>query len=73
MLISTFEYQTLFKDKNIDDISEQDIIKQRNKTNETLKLNSDNFTTFKKLNIIADEYGNEKVGITEYTGFEMDN
>ena len=78
MLMSTFEYKTLFSDKNPNEISAEEIEEKRKEYfNTTLQSNkSNNFTTFKKLEIGIDDNdynGKTVIKIAEYTGFEMDN
>lgn len=78
MLMSTFEYKTLFGDKNPNEISAEEIEEKRKEYfNTTLQSNkSNNFTTFKKPEIGIDDNdynGKTVIKIAEYTGFEMDN
>ena len=75
MLMSTFEYKTLFGDKNPNEISAVEIEEKRKEYFNTISQSnkSNNFTTFKKPGIIIDDNGETVIKIAEYTGFEMDN
>lgn len=75
MLMSTFEYKTLFGDKNPNGISAEEIEEKRKEYFNTISQSnkSNNFTTFKKPGIIIDDNGETAIKIAEYTGFEMDN
>ena len=75
MLMSTFEYKTLFGDKNPNEISAEEIEEKRKEYFNTISQSnkSNNFTTFKKPGIIIDDNGETVIKIAEYTGFEMDN
>lgn len=75
MLMSTFEYKTLFGDKNPNEISAEEIEEKRKEYFNTISQSnkSNNFTTFKKPGIIIEDDGKTVIKIAEYTGFEMDN
>ena len=75
MLMSTFEYKTLFGDKNPNEISVEEIEEKRKEYFNTISQSnkSNNFTTFKKPGIIIEDDGKTVIKIAEYTGFEMDN
>lgn len=75
MLMSTFEYKTLFGDKNSNEISAEEIEEKRKEYFNTISQSnkSNNFTTFKKPGIIIEDDGKTVIKIAEYTGFEMDN
>lgn len=70
MLISTFEYHALFGDKPKEKISNEDIIKERDKRNELLLYDNSGFHTWQQPEIVSDEYGNTKIEIVTKTGFE---
>lgn len=71
MLISTFEYHALFGDKPKEKISNEDIIKERDKRSK-LPIYDDysGFQTWQQPEIVSDEYGNTKIEIVTKTGFE---
>lgn len=72
MLISTAEYEYLFKDKPISSISNRDIeiARQNAQNNQKEKFS---FYTWNTAEVTYDEYGTLKVDIVEKTGFEMNN
>ena len=71
MLISTFEYHALFGNKPKEKISNEDIIKERDKRSKlTLYDDSSNFYTWQQPEIVSDEYGNTKIEIVTKTSFE---
>lgn len=72
MVITSFELANLFPNRDISTITNEEIIKKREeyyKKITTQKTSSD-FKTYKTVDIILDEYGNETIGIIEKTGFE---
>lgn len=69
MLISTFEYHALFGNKPKEKISNEDIIKERDKSESSL-CDNNSFHTWQQPKIISDEYGNTKIEIATKTGFE---
>lgn len=75
MMISTIEYYSLFGNKNPNEITNEDIQRERKKVRKERqsKNNNNSFRTFEKVGIKTDEFGNETVGIIECTGFEMEN
>lgn len=73
MLISTFELMALFPNKDISTITNEDILKKRKEYYNSIENKSNNdFSTYKEIGILTDEYGNERVGIIEKTGFEQE-
>lgn len=70
MLISTFEYHALFGNKPKEKISNEDIIKERDKKSESSLCDNSNFHTWQQPDIVSDEYGNTKIKIVTKTGFE---
>lgn len=75
MMISTIEYHSLFGNKNPNEITNEDIQREREKVRKERqsKNNNNSFRTFEKVGIKTDEFGNKTVGIIECTGFEMEN
>lgn len=70
MLISTFEYHALFGNKPKEKISNEDIIKERDKKSESSLYDNSSFHTWQQPEIVSDEYGNTKIEIVTKTGFE---
>lgn len=76
MIMSIFEYMSLFGNKDKNEITEEDVIKARKKYRKKMNNNkesSSSFRTYDTIGIILDEYGSETIGIVNKTGFEMDN
>ena len=75
MLITTAEYKYLFGDSPKEEITNDDIVRQRifcEKARSILESAS-TFRTYQEVGIIYDEYGTARPGIIEKTGFEMEN
>ena len=70
MIITRTEYKALFGNKNPKEVSNEDIIKAREKRRLDVDRPSSPFTIWKEPSIIYDEWGNTSVGIVERTGFE---
>ena len=70
MIITTPEYKALFGNKNPKEVSNEDIIKAREKRRLDVDRPSSTFTIWKEPGIIYDECGSASVGIVERTGFE---
>lgn len=72
MIMSSFELMSLFPDRDISTITNEEIMKKREDYYKKINSSSSSngFKTYKTVGIISDDYGNETVGIIEKTGFE---
>lgn len=73
MLISTFEYKALFKDRPINSVSNRDIEIARQNAQQNSPKEKSSFHTWNDIGVTYDEYGTPKISIIEKTGFEMNN
>lgn len=75
MLISTAEYKYLFGDKPKEEVSNDEIMRQRvfREKARSIAEPASAFRTYQEVDIIYDEYGTARPGIIEKTGFEMEN
>ena len=75
MLITTAEYKYLFGDNPKEEITNDEIVRQRifcEKARSIAEPTSA-FRTYQEVGIIHDEYGTARPGIIEKTRFEMEN
>ena len=74
MLITTAEYKYLFGDSPKEEITNDEIVRQRGQRAKIQVYDdASDFYTWKESGIVYDEYGTPHVGIIEKTGFEMEN
>jgi hypothetical protein len=72
MIICSLELASLFPDRDISTITNEEIEEKRKEyyKNITTQKNSSDFQTYKTVGIVLDEYGNEIAGIVEETGLK---
>ena len=75
MLITTAEYKYLFGDSPKEEITNDEIVRQRVfcEKERSIAEPASAFRTYQEVGIIYDEYGTARPGIIEKTGFEMEN
>ena len=75
MLITTAEYKYLFGDNPKEEITNDEIMRQRTFCEKARSISEpdSSFRTYQEVGIIYDEYGTAQPGIIEKTGFEMEN